>query len=135
MCDISHDALPQQEERSERLLVLDAYERAPKLDGLLQKIQTAGAELKQRTAVQAPLPVTRQDLRQHTHAVGPNDLLLRMIPEEQVTIICVEQVDVARAPRALARSTKRDLTQPPDLLQAPWCLSCRDGKDAELAAL
>ena len=85
------NSFPQQEQRGECSLILDADERAAEFERGTETIDEFGLQVEERGRVQRP------DLIGGSDAVGSHNLLSRVIPDEEVQIGFIELVEVLLA--------------------------------------
>src|SRR5579872_1860430 len=108
---IRPDALPQQQKGLEAALILDSYERSSELQRRSHAFQKVAPVPEQGSRVEAAGSIGGGQ------PVSADDLLLLFIPDEKMEILTIKLIEVHGMTRALAGRAKRDLAQPPDLLQ------------------
>src|SRR5262249_18194200 len=84
-----------------------------------EELQEWLAEREQRRCIESAHPKTSADLIDTADAVSADDLTTRDVPDEQLLVVIVEQVDVRAVSRALAHRAKAQLAQTAELLQRP----------------
>ena len=73
--------------------------------------------MKQAGGVEAAPAGSSANLVDATDAIGAHHFLALAIPQEQVLVVLVEGIEVARAAGALARRAERELAQPADFFE------------------
>lgn len=111
------DAAPEQAQRAEIALPLRAHERAAEFDGRADAPQQALVVVEQRVRIErGHAPPGRQRLGE-AEPIRADDFALRFVPDEQMLVVRIEGVEIARATGAFLHLAKAQLAQPADLEQ------------------